>query len=158
MSLRSSHGRENPVKVLGSSALKLIRPFGWQATTDRGCAKREKSSSSVTCGQGGSGSKSDPSSLLPTPCCHHFELFAHQVTSPKFLAAQQSSTGFLSCGKSMPCHWPCQWAQPAERSSLWRHAGCEGQSRAVPSRGDHFLFLCQNWDPYLVVWMLKPLL
>ncbi|RMC05173.1 hypothetical protein DUI87_18357 [Hirundo rustica rustica] len=48
------HGgdREDPVKMLGSSALKLVKPVD-----------------------------------------HCLELFAHQVTSPKFLAAQQSSTG-----------------------------------------------------------------
>lgn len=137
-----------------------------EAATDRSCAKRETSCHSVTCVQRGSGSKgtsqkgrtlSNPSSLLPTSCCHHFELFACQVTSPKFLAAHQSSTGFLSCGKSLPYNWPCQRAQPAERSSLWSLL-CKGQSRAAPSRGGYFLFLCQNWDPYHLVWMLKLLL
>lgn len=78
---------------------------------------------------------SDPSSLLPTPCCHHFQLFAHQVTSPKFLAAHQSSIGFLSCGKSLLCHWPCQWVQPAKRSSLWRHSGVQRSEQSCPIQG-----------------------
>lgn len=67
-----------------------------EAATDRSCAKRETSCHSVTCVQRGSGSKgtsqkgrtlSNPSSLLPTSCCHHFELFACQVTSPKFFCS-----------------------------------------------------------------------
>lgn len=96
--------------MLGSSALKPVKPVEWQRQQlTEAVLRGENSCHSVTCGQGGSGSKrfsqkdrtlSDPSSLHPTPCCHHFDLFAHQVTSLKFLAAYQSSTGFLSCGKS----------------------------------------------------------
>lgn len=119
-----------------------------EAATERSCAKRENSCHSATCGQGGSGSKgtdqkertlSDPSSLLPTPCCHHFDLFAHQVTSPKFLAAYQSSTGFLSCAKSLLCHWPCQWVQPGKRSLPWRHSGVQRSEQSCPIQRWSFL-------------------
>lgn len=122
-----------------------------EATTDRSCARRGNSCHSVTCGQGGSGSEgnnqkgrtlSDLSSLLPTSCCHHLALFAQQVTSPKFLAAHQSSTGFLSCGKSLPCHWPCLWVQPAERSLLWRHGGVQRSEQSCPvQEWSFFIFM-----------------
>lgn len=152
MSLHSSGGMEETGRIQrirrNRGGAGLISPetgqtwWATEATTGRSCAKLENNCHNVTGCQGGSGSKgtnrkgkslSDLLPLLPTPCHHCFDLFACQVTSPKFLAAHQSSTGFPSCrGKSLSCCLPCCWAQPAKRSSLRRLGGAHRSAAELP--------------------------
>lgn len=161
MSFYSSHGMEETGRILGKCWTH--QPWNWSnLLSDRSkswqkLCQEENSCHHVTCVQGGSGSKgtnqkgrtlSDPSSLLHTPCCHHLELFAHQVTSPKFLAAHQSSTAFLSCGKSLPHHWPCQWVQPAQRRSLWGLGGVQRSEHSCP---------VQEWSFFIFMSKLRSL-
>lgn len=150
MSFCSSHGLEETGRILWKcwahqpwnwSNLLSDRGNNWQKPWQEGKQLSQCLSPVVREEVGQKGpTLSDPSSLLATPCCHHLELFAHQVTSPKFLAAQQSSTGFLSCGKSLSCHWPCQWVQPAERSWLWRHGGLRRSEQSCHVQGWSFFY------------------
>lgn len=152
MSLHSSLGVEETARtgriLCNCGVAGLISPetgqtlWATETTTDRSHAKLENSCHGVTGCQGGRGSKgtswkdkslSNSSALLPAPCRRCFDLFAYQVTSPKSLAAHQSSIGFPSRrGRSLSCRLPCRWAQPAKRSSLRGLGGVRRSPAALP--------------------------
>lgn len=141
MSLHSSCGMEEmevscvTLKVVGSSALKLVKLYEWQRQQLTAAVLSWKTAVNVTCSQGGSGSKgtswkgrslSDLSSLFPTPCLHHFTLFAYQITSPEFLAAHWSMQA--SCHVGYHCLATYPVAVHSDPGEPWepcsRGSGC----------------------------------
>lgn len=113
-----------------------------EATTDRSCAKLENSCHDVTCGQGGSGSEgtnqkgkslSNLSSHLPTPCCHCFWSVCIPGHVSKILGSSPVQHRLpVMLPRSLPCHLPRHWAQPAKRSLLQRLGGVRRSAAELP--------------------------
>lgn len=168
MSLHSSCGMEEmevscvTLKVVGSSALKLVKLYEWQRQQLTAAVLSWKTAVNVTCSQGGSGSKgtswkgrslSDLSSLFPTPCLHHFTLFAYQITSPEFLAAHWSMQASCHVGiTALPLTlWLCTVTQEnlenlAPEAQGAPRSAAELPEPAVPlsnQAGSHYSY-CEN--------------